>query len=137
MLINNGEHYNQTHLSREPVVCSTINTSPSVEGGLSKSACYAHFKHIIGAVRMVSLLQLSGAVRMVSLTWRMRADSVGLRYCSALLSTQHGSNIICTCNARRVTGGPGFFCICENKGADQLRGNCAAERRLFSPRFHS
>ena len=24
------------------------------------------------------------------------------------------------------------FCICENKDADQLRGNCEAERRLCS-----
>ena len=23
------------------------------------------------------------------------------------------------------------FCICENKGPDQLRGNCAADQRLF------
>ena len=25
------------------------------------------------------------------------------------------------------------FCICENKDADQLRSNCAADQRLFSP----
>ena len=24
------------------------------------------------------------------------------------------------------------FCICENKGADQLRSNCAADQRLFN-----
>ena len=25
------------------------------------------------------------------------------------------------------------FCICENKGADQLRGNCTADQRLCFP----
>ena len=24
-----------------------------------------------------------------------------------------------------------FFCICENKDADQLRSNCAADQRLY------
>ena len=32
---------------------------------------------------------------------------------------------------------PVFFCICENKGADQLRSNCAADQRLFFLSIHS
>ena len=72
---------------------------------------------------------------MVSLAWRMRADSVGLRYCSAHLSTQHGSNIICTCNARRVTGGP-VFAYAKTKAQISCEVTAQLSGAFFS-RFHS
>ena len=141
MLINNGEHYNQTHLSREPVVCSIIRAQ-SVEGGLSKSACYAHFKHIIGAVRMVSLLCLFKTVKRGSKNGIFNMENAS-RFCrtALLLSApfhtawlKHYMYMQCAPRHGRARF---FFAYAKTKAQISCEVTAQLSGAFFSPRFHS